>query len=126
MKKISFEQFEKMMSYDVITNDACIEIEFCVDGFPEYSSCWLGKTVNRETNRADYWYGLVPDGSQAYNFNSLKEFISESIFQSSSIKEIWNLVTLFSIDGCDIDWRLLHYLGLEPGPIRRPARPAKI
>ena len=42
MKKISFKDFECIMSYDVAKKqDPCIEIEFCVDGCVEYQSSWL-------------------------------------------------------------------------------------
>ena len=122
MKKILFEHFEQMMSYDVVKNNACIEIEFFLDDFSEYGSCWLGKTINEETHQAVYWYGLTPDGSQSYDFDSLHDFVSAPIFHDKSIKERWDSITLIAIDGCSIDWRLAHYLGSEPGPIRRPAR----
>jgi len=123
MKKIPFDQFEQMMSYDVVENNACIEIEFCIDNTPIYNSCWMGKTISRETNQAVFWYGLVPDGSQAYDFDSLQGFMCASIFHDNSLKEIWDSISLIAIDGCDIDWRLSHYLGIAPGPIRRPAKP---
>ena len=123
MKKISIKDFEKMMSYDVVENYACIEVEFCVDDSLEYDSCWLGKTIDKETNQAVYWYGLVRDGSQAYDFSSQHEFINAPVFHGKSILEIWDSITLIEIDSCDIDWRLAHYLGIEQGPIRRPAKP---
>ena len=116
MKKILFEHFEHMMLFDVIANHACIEIAFCVDNLPAYDECWLGKTIDKETNREVYWYGLVPDGSQASDFNSFHEFIDAPVFQGKNIKQIWNSITLIAIDGCDIDWRLSHYLNFESGP----------
>ena len=122
MKKVLLEQFEKMMAYDVVENNACIEVEFRVDGSVEYESCWLGKTVGREVPiKADYWYGLMPDGSESYNFDSLHDFVNAPVFHGENIRDIWDCITLISIDGCDIDWRLTHYLGAEPGSIRSPA-----
>ena len=123
MKKIPFDQFEQMMLYDVVENNACIEIEFCIDNNPIYNSCWMGKTIDKEINQASFWCGLVPDGSQAYNFKSFQEFMDTPLFQNDSLKESWSFITIIAIDGCDIDWRLSHYLGVEPGPIRRPAKP---
>jgi len=123
MKKIPFEQFEQMMSYDVVNNNASIEIEFCRDDIPHYNSCWMGKTLNEEISQAFFWYGLVPDGSQAYDFDSFQGFINAKVFNDNSLKEIWDSITLIAIDGCDIDWRLSHYLGIKSGPIRGPAKP---
>ena len=113
MKKIPFDQFEKIMTYDVVENNSCVEIEFLVDGFREYGSCWLGKTIDSATNQAIFWYGLASDGSEAYDFRSLCDFTSEPIFHGNNLKEIWGSITLISIDSCDIDWRLTHYLSID-------------
>jgi len=117
MYKISIDQFVKMLSFDVVKCHACIEIEFIIDGDKTYDSCYLGKTVEKDTNNAVYWYGLVPDGSQAYDYYSFEAFVNALIFHGKSIKEIWDSVTLVSIDACRVEERLPFYLGLEPGPI---------
>ncbi len=112
MKKISFKDFECIMSYDVAKKqDPCIEIEFCVDGCFEYQSSWLGKMIDEETNKSIYWFGLVEDGSQAYDFDSFEQLVNANVFYGKSIKDIWNLVTLLSIDACDLQERLPFYLG---------------
>ena len=112
MKKISFKDFECIMSYDVAKKqDPCIEIEFCVDGCVEYQSSWLEKMIDEETNKSIYWVGLVEDGSQAYDFDSFEQLVNANIFYGKSIKDIWNLVTLLSIDACDVQERLPFYLG---------------
>ena len=112
MKKISFKDFECIMSYDVAKKqDSCIEIEFCVDGCVEYRSSCLGKMIDEETNKSIYWFGLVEDGSQAYDFDSFEQLVNANIFYGKSIKDIWNLVTLLSIDACDVQERLPFYLG---------------
>jgi hypothetical protein len=119
MSKIQFEQFEKMMAYDVLKKGVCIEVSFFVDDLPEYNSCWLGKTFNSRTSKEIYWYGLVKDDSQAYDFESLHDFVNAPVFHGNSIKEIWNLIMLISIDSCAVEDRLNHYLGLESGSVRR-------
>lgn len=112
MDKITFEDFHDIMSYDVAKNQACIEIGFCVDNCGAYQTSWLGKMVDRETNTAIYWFGLAEDGSQAYDFASFEEFSNAKVFYDKSIKEIWDSVSLLSIDACDIQERLPFYLGL--------------
>ena len=107
---VLFEQFEKMMLHDVEKNNSCIEIQFSVNHMPEYSSCWLGKMPDLEIKKAVYWFGLVEDGSQAYEYYSIREFTDAKIFYGKNIKEIWNSITLLSIDGCDVEYRIKYYL----------------
>ena len=121
MEKITLEQFEKMMEFDVVKNHCCIEVEFDVDGSLEYNSCWLGKTIDGSTKAAVYWYGLVLDGSQAYGYDSFYNFVNAPIFNEKSIKEIWSLITIYSIDNCVPRKRLKVYWGLEEGPLLGPA-----
>ena len=110
MDKITFEDFQCIMSYDVTKDQTCIEIEFCVDDCPPYQASWLGKTVDRETKQPVYWFGLTEDGSQAYEFNSFEQFTGAKIFFDNSIQEIWKSVSLLSIDACEIQERLSFYL----------------
>lgn len=98
------------MSYD-ITKKACIEVEFCVDNCETYQTPWLGKMIDRKANRVIYWFGLTEDGSQAYDYDSFNEFVNAKVFYGKSLKEIWHLVSLVSIDACDINERLQFYLG---------------
>ncbi len=123
--KVPFAHFKEMLLYDVVKHDACIEVAFRVDGAPAYADCWCGKTVHREENRAVYWYGLTPDGAQAYDYDSLDAFLAAPVFQGNSIEEIWSRLTLTEIDGCDVNSRLRFYQGLEAEPAPRPAQPAR-
>lgn len=50
-----------------------------------------------EDEKAIYWFGLTEDGSQAYNFDSFKQFSSAKVFYGKSMKEIWVFVTILSI-----------------------------
>ena len=47
MSKISTSDFEKIMHFN-INDNACIEINFCVDASEVYTSCWLGKLISEE------------------------------------------------------------------------------
>lgn len=110
-KKISFEDFKKIMSYDITKKQTCIEIEFCVDNYETYQTSWLGKMIDKETNQVVYWFGLTEDGSQAYDYDSFDKFSNAKVFNGKSLNEIWNKVSLISIDACDIEERLQFYLG---------------
>jgi len=125
MSKISFEQFVKMMEYDVASNYACIEAEFCIGDDDTYGSCWLGKTIDQDNGKAVFWYGFVSDGSQAYDFETMDEFLNATIFDGKSIQELWDMVTLYNIDGCDVKERVMFYLNLADGSHRSPAIPLK-
>ena len=111
MEKISFEDFKKIMSYDITKKQTCIEIHFCVDNYDAYQTSWLGKMLDRKTNKVIYWFGLTEDGSQAYDFDSFEEFVNAKVFYGKSLKEIWNSVSLISIDASDVQESLQFYLG---------------
>lgn len=114
MNKITFEQFKQIMNYDITKNQHYQEIEvwFFIDDSIEYFSSWLGKMLDKEKKKEIYWYGLVEDGSQAYEFDSFEEFANAKVFYNKSINEIWVSVSLLSIDACDVQERLPFYLGL--------------
>ncbi len=111
MDKITFDEFEHMMGYDITENQRCIEIEFSIDGINEYHSSWLGKMEDKETKKALYWFGLTEDGSQAYDYESFEEFVNAKVFYGKSIKEMWQSISLRSIDACNVHDRLPFYLG---------------
>lgn len=110
MDKISYKHFKCIMAYDITENQTCIEIEFSVDDSDEYELSWLGKMWDRETNKVIYWFGLTDDGLQAYEFDSFEAFINTKVFLGKSIKEVWDSITLHTIDGCNIQDRLPFYL----------------
>lgn len=116
IKKISFESFKKIMSYNISENfmigkNSCIEIEFDIDNSDIYQISWMGKMIDIDTEKEVYWFGLSEDGSQAYSYSTFEEFIDEKIFYGEkSLKEIWLLVSIFSIDACDLEERLPYYL----------------
>ena len=91
-----------------MTKTSHVEMLFCVDGIPEYSLCWLGKidySKGAPTGRTIYWYGLAPDGLDAYEYDSLQELTDAQIFGEESLMEIWDLVTVAEFNGCDVgEW----------------------
>jgi len=106
---ISFNDITKLFSRN-LEGTFCIEIEFLVKEESTYQSCWMGKMPAKENKEREvYWYGLVPDGSEAYDYDNFRDFSSASVFHGKSLKEIWEKVEILSIDGCDPEERLLAY-----------------
>ena len=101
---IRFEDFAKLFS-NKLTGNGCIEIEFSVDGYSHLQSCWMGKLRNREGKEV-YWFGLTPDGSSSYDFDTFETFVCSPIFDGKSLKSLWEHITILSIDGCDPEERL--------------------
>ncbi len=110
MKKITFEEFCCIMSCDISEKQNCIEIEFSVDNCDIYQSSWLGKMIDEKTKEDSYWHGLTPDGSQAYDYDSFEKFVNVKIIFGRSIKEIWDSITIISIDASDVQERVSDYL----------------
>jgi hypothetical protein len=58
--KIKLQDLVKVLSEDVLKNNSCIEINFCIDNDVEYEDCWMGKMPDKNNvNKEIYWYGLV-------------------------------------------------------------------
>jgi hypothetical protein len=113
MKKIDFEDFKRIMSYDITKKqDSCIEIWFGIDDSSDYYSSWLGKLKNKENGIIEYWFGLTEDGQQAYEYDSFEQLANAKVFYGKSMSEIWSTVSLFAIDACDVEDRLPFYLEL--------------
>ena len=104
---IPFEAITKLFSFD-LQGKYCIEIEFSINGFPKYQSCWMGKMPDKGKDL--YWYGLVSDGSEAFDYDNFQDFSGAPVFCGKSLKEIWNEVKVLSIDGCNPEERLQAYL----------------
>ena len=107
---ITFEDITKLFSCD-LEGEFCIEIEILLKEEPKYQTCWMGKTPNEENKEKElFWYGLVPDGTEAYDYDDFQGFSSAPVFNGKTLKEIWKKVEIISIDGCDPDGRIKAYL----------------
>ena len=102
---ISYSDIIKALSFDC-KRKHCIEIEFLITGNQKYGSCWMGKTSD-ESNI--FWYGLMPDGSESYDYTDLVEFVSDPVFNGRTLEEIWDKVEVLSVDGCDPEERIAKY-----------------
>lgn len=77
------------------------ETEFCIEGDPEYDCCWLGCLRGENP----YWLGLVPDGSQAYDFATAEELMDANVFHGKSLRQLWPQVRFYTIGDIDpITW----------------------
>jgi len=110
MTKISFGDFIRLMSDDIRKNKSSIEVSFYLEDCSKYTDCWLGRQLNKETGEILYWYGLISDGSGAYDYKNLEEMISAKIFDGKSLEEIWDFVILNSINATDVEEMLELFL----------------
>lgn len=107
---ISYSYFSKLFSFEC-KREYCIEIEFLIKGDQKYRSCWMGKTCGKSGSADDvFWYGLMPDGSEAYDYNDFESFSQAPVFDGRTIEEIWDMIELLSVDGCDPEERVSEYI----------------
>jgi len=115
MDKITFLEFERVMSCDLRKKkEPCIEICFDVEDSVNYRDSWMGKMIDKDTGGNVYWFGLVPDGSQAYDFALFDEFVNAEVFYGrKSLKEIWPSISVLSLDGGTVSETLSYFLKLS-------------
>ena len=107
---ISFSDITKLFSFE-LKGERSIEIEFRIEGYSKYQSCWMGKMPDETDKEKElYWYGLASDGSEAYDYDNFQDFSSAPVFCGKSLEEIWDKVEIVSVDGCDPNSRVLTYL----------------
>lgn len=97
---MTFELFKKMMSFET-KGRICIEILFVVKGSDKFNSCWMGKLPDQATKKDKFWYGLTPDGKNAYDYPTFEEFSSANVFDGKSLLEIWDNIIIESINSCN-------------------------
>ncbi|MBE6568525.1 MAG: hypothetical protein E7657_07695 [Ruminococcaceae bacterium] len=77
---ISFKDITKLFSFD-LEGKWCFEVCFLISGYPKHQSCWMGKMPNKKNKEKElYWYGLVPDGSEAHDYDNFQDFSSAPVF----------------------------------------------
>ena len=98
---ISFDEIKAFFQQD-LKQKYCIEICFSVNGMSEYDACWMGKMPDSENSAKDcFWYGLVPDGSQAFDYDNLDDFLSAPVFHGQSLQQVWAHITLETVNDSD-------------------------
>ncbi|MBR6650459.1 MAG: hypothetical protein IKL36_03515 [Clostridia bacterium] len=107
---ITFDVMKKIMAFD-IQRKYCVEILFSIDDNDKFSHCWMGKSFDDETECDVYWFGLTPDGKNAFAYPTFEELSSAKVFDKKSLFEIWDSVILMEIDGCNPMERICNYIG---------------
>lgn len=108
--KITKAEFLQLMSHD-LQGKFCIEIDFLIEGDAEYQNCCMGKMPSLEEKMTDcFWYGLKPDGTQAYDYPALQEMCDAPVFRGQSLFELWDKVEFCSLDACPFEERIGVYL----------------
>lgn len=97
---LSFDLFENLMSFDT-KGTLCIEIFFRVKDNGKFCRCWMGKMPDKLTKKDLYWFGLTPDGKNAYDYPTFDEFSGDGVFDGNSLAEIWDSVEITEINSCD-------------------------
>lgn len=97
---MTFELFKELMSFDTKEN-LCIEIFFKVQGSDKFNSSWMGKLYSKEAKADVFWYGLTRDGKNAYDYSTFEEFSSAKIFDGKALFEIWDNISIITVNGCD-------------------------
>ena len=97
---MTFELFQKLMSVDT-KGRSCIEILFSVKESEKFDYSWMGKMPDKKTKKDVFWFGLTPDGDNAYDYPTFEEFSFAKIFDGKSLMEIWDNIVIEEINGCD-------------------------
>ncbi len=79
------------------------EISFEVEGDEEYGNCWMGNLSDAKDDRAKqpFWFGLTPDGKQAYEHATMDEMVNAPVFRGQSLKSLADRINILSINGCE-------------------------
>ena len=110
---ITFEQITKLFTFNT-KKKFCVEIQFMLLNSQKYDYCWMGKMWSREEQKDVFWYGLTPDGKNAFDYPSFDEMASAPVFDGLSLEEVWDQIVIEEIDGCDPQERLEDYIGDKP------------
>lgn len=97
--KIPYDLFKDKLK----KGDDLYENNFEIIGDDYFDDCWIG--YSEEFN--EYWFGLTPDGSNAYDYKTADEILNAPVFNGKSMHELWNKVKFYSINGLGAkDWFL--------------------
>lgn len=109
---IKLEEFKQLLSLNVLYG-SCLEINFAIEADEIYRNCWLGKMQDPKNYEKElYWFGLVEDGSQAYEYYTLDELLEAKVFHGKSLLQLWDKIEWISIEGSPVEKMLTYYLGL--------------
>ena len=84
---ITFEQITKLFTFNT-KKKFCVEIQFMLLNSQKYDYCWMGKMWSREEQKDVFWYGLTPDGKNAFDYPSFEEMANAPVFDGLSLKDV--------------------------------------
>ncbi len=97
-RKIPFDLFKDKL----IKGQYMYENNFYIDGIDKYDDCWIGFNDQFEE---PYWFGITPDGNNAYEYNTADEILNAKVFDGKSMYELWDKVYFYSLNGVDaLEW----------------------
>ncbi len=83
---ITFNDIIQCLNAD-LRGISCIEIEFCIDGYDQFYECWMGKMPNEHTKEDIFWFGLTPDGKNAYDYSDFKQMSTDKVLKAKVWKK---------------------------------------
>ena len=96
--RIPFNVFRQKL----IAGDHVYKNHFYIEDNDKYDDCRIG--FNDDYDKP-YWFGLTPDGNNAYKFKTADEILSAKVFDGKSLKDLWSRVYFYSLNGMDPkDW----------------------
>lgn len=96
--RVPFNVFRQKL----IDGDQVYENHFCIEDNDKYDDCWIG--FNDDYDKP-YWFGLTPDGNNAYEFKTADEILNAKVFGGESLKDLWTHVYFYSLNGLNAkDW----------------------
>ncbi len=105
---ISYTDLSAVFSYD-LENTGCIEIEFHVLGSEKYTCCWMGKMPDEGIGEC-YWLGLIPGGSEGYDYPCFADMVSAPVFDGKCLKDILHSIDIHTINDAAPEIRLQYYV----------------
>lgn len=103
---IRLAQLAKIFEKDTGRGQRCLEIEFFLRDSEVFDRCFMGKMYDPKRQADVCWYGLTPDGKNAYDYPNFAELAAAPVFEGKSLEELWERIEIWAIDGCEPAERL--------------------
>ena len=100
------EQLAAVFEKDTGRGGSCLEIGFSLRDSEIFGRCFMGRMYDPKRQADICWYGLTPDGKNAYDYPGFAELAAAPVFEGRSLEEVWERVESWAIDGCEPEERL--------------------
>ncbi|BBF43780.1 hypothetical protein lbkm_2468 [Lachnospiraceae bacterium KM106-2] len=110
--KLTKEEVKYLLSPEFVSVRGELEIAFYLEGDAQYSECWMGKMPNSEKpDQEIFWYGLVEDGTQSYNYSTAEELLQAKVFYGKDLLGILEQINWYSLDASNFEEMWNYYQG---------------